>query len=106
MGAVCTVDDFYALRRGPGNHNWFTCRTATAMATGALMPLRRECSWPADFGGAGQPAAGPGTRYRAQTLEFHELVSAGDELITRITVTDKDPDGTVALATEGNMDRG
>ena len=42
---------------------------------------------------------GPGTLYKAQTLDFHERVHAGDELCCRVTVLDKQ-DGEVVLRTE------
>jgi phosphate butyryltransferase len=43
---------------------------------------------------------GPGTLYRSQKLEFHSRARAGDELVSRVTVRDKDEDGIVALDTE------
>jgi phosphotransacetylase len=43
---------------------------------------------------------GPGTLYRAQSLAFHERAHAGEELVSRVTVLDKDPAGTVTLRTE------
>ncbi len=98
---LCTVDDFYAFAAASGNHNPVHLSDRDGDGDG-----RPDATAPGMFVASlisavlGNLLPGPGTRYRAQTLEFHELVSAGDELITRITVTDKDPDGTVALATE------
>ena len=43
---------------------------------------------------------GPGTLYRAQRLEFNDRARVGEELVSKVTVTGKDPDGSVTLATE------
>ncbi len=43
---------------------------------------------------------GPGTIYRSQWLDFHARAKAGEELVARLTVTGKDADGIVTLATE------
>lgn len=44
---------------------------------------------------------GPGTLYRSQNLAFHERAHAGDELVSRVTVIEKDETaGTVRLQTE------
>lgn len=48
----------------------------------------------------GSRLPGPGTLYRRQGLEFHQHVREGDELITRVTVLSKAPNGEVTLATE------
>ena len=43
---------------------------------------------------------GPGTLYRNQVLSFQDRAHAGDELIARVTVTDKLANGIVTLRTE------
>lgn len=43
---------------------------------------------------------GAGTLYRRQSLEFHDRARAGDELVCRVAVIGKEPDGDVTLATE------
>lgn len=43
---------------------------------------------------------GPGTLYRNQVLSFQNRAHAGDELIARVTVTDKESTGIVTLRTE------
>jgi phosphate butyryltransferase len=43
---------------------------------------------------------GPGTLYRAQSLEFLGSAKAGDDLVARVTVQDLGEDGTVRLATD------
>lgn len=47
---------------------------------------------------------GPGTLYRRQLLEFHERAHSGDSLRCRVTVTAKEADGSVTLATEIRRD--
>lgn len=43
---------------------------------------------------------GPGTLYRRQVADFHERAHAGDELLCRVTVVAKNPDGTAELEAE------
>ncbi|WBU63976.1 bifunctional enoyl-CoA hydratase/phosphate acetyltransferase [Paracoccus aerodenitrificans] len=48
----------------------------------------------------GSMLPGPGTLYRSQQLSFHDRAHAGDELIARVTVTDKKDGGLITLQTE------
>lgn len=48
----------------------------------------------------GNSLPGPGTLYRQQSLEFHGRAHSGDELLCRVTVQEKLPDGAVRLSTE------
>lgn len=48
----------------------------------------------------GMQLPGPGTLYKRQVLEFGERAHEGEEMVVRVTVTGKDADGTVTLATE------
>ncbi|MEZ5724005.1 MAG: bifunctional enoyl-CoA hydratase/phosphate acetyltransferase [Paracoccaceae bacterium] len=43
---------------------------------------------------------GPGTLYRNQTLSFLERAHAGEELLARVTVVDKETNGLITLRTE------
>lgn len=47
----------------------------------------------------GTQLPGAGTLYRRQILDFHERAHAGEELICRVEVQEKFPDGLVRLAT-------
>lgn len=51
----------------------------------------------ADFRHSRQFLPGAGTRYRSQTLNFHERVHVGDDLAITVTVTAKHEPGIVIL---------
>ncbi|WBU60228.1 bifunctional enoyl-CoA hydratase/phosphate acetyltransferase [Paracoccus albus] len=48
----------------------------------------------------GSMLPGPGTLYRNQTLSFMERAHAGEELLARVTVVDKQAGGLITLRTE------
>ncbi|MFO1107002.1 MAG: bifunctional enoyl-CoA hydratase/phosphate acetyltransferase [Amaricoccus sp.] len=97
---VCTADDFYVFAVASGNHNPMhlpdedgdndpsTEAVAPAMWVGSLISAV-----------LGNLLPGIGTLYRSQSLEFLDRAHAGDDLVVRVTVLDKNENGTVRLDT-------
>ncbi len=99
---LCTQDDLLAFANISGNHNPMHIYDADGDGDG-----RPEAIIPGMFVGAlvsavlGNLLPGAGTLFRAQSFVFHARAHAGDELESRVTVTDKNKqDGTVTFATE------
>ncbi|MDF1855028.1 bifunctional enoyl-CoA hydratase/phosphate acetyltransferase [Pseudooceanicola sp.] len=99
---LVTVDDLIVFANVSGNHN--PMHIFNADGDGDGMP---EALAPGMFIGAlvsavlGNVLPGAGSLYHAQSLEFHSRAHAGDELVSRVTVTDKnDRTMCVTLATE------
>lgn len=98
---VCTEDDFYVFATSSGNHNPMHLPTEDGDGDG-----QTEAVAPSMFVGAlisavlGNILPGAGTLYRAQRFSFLARVHAGDELLARVTVTDKRPDREVILSTQ------
>ncbi|EIE48772.1 bifunctional enoyl-CoA hydratase/phosphate acetyltransferase [Salipiger aestuarii] len=99
---LCTADDLLVYANVSGNHNPLHIHDQDGDGDGhpeAIAPG----SFVASLVGAvlGNVLPGAGTLYRRQTWEFHGRVFADDELVVRVTVTDKNVrDTTVILATE------
>lgn len=97
---LCTADDIYAFVAASGNHNPMHLEHEDAEGQKA-MPLAPGLFVAALISSLlGSILPGPGTRYRDQTLTFHDYVTAGEELVARVEVTDKEPGGIVVLNTE------
>lgn len=99
---LCTQDDLLVFANVSGNHN--PMHLFNVDGDGDGVP---EAVAPGMFVGAlvsavlGNLLPGAGTLYRAQSLVFHSRAHAGDELLSRVTVTDKNEKTcTVTLATE------
>ncbi len=99
---LCTQDDLLVFANVSGNHN--PMHLFHADGDGDGVP---EAVAPGMFVGSlvsavlGNVLPGAGTLYRAQSFVFHNRAHAGDELVSRVTVTDKnEKDCTVTLATE------
>ncbi|MCM2561719.1 bifunctional enoyl-CoA hydratase/phosphate acetyltransferase [Lutimaribacter sp. EGI FJ00015] len=99
---LCTQDDLLVFANVSGNHNPMHLYDADGDGDGMV-----EAVAPGMFVGAlvsavlGNLLPGAGTLYRAQSMVFHARAHAGDELVSRVTVTDKNErDSTVTLATE------
>jgi len=99
---LCTQDDLIVFANVSGNHNPMHFHDADGDGNG--VP---EAVAPGMFVGAlvsavlGNLLPGAGTLFRAQSFVFHTRAHAGDELESRVTVTDKNEgDSTVTLATE------
>lgn len=99
---LCTPDDLIVFANVSGNHNPMHIFDADGDGDG-----HPEAVAPGMFVGSlisaviGNVLPGAGTLYRAQSFVFHNRAHAGDELESRVTVTDKnEKDLTVTLATE------
>lgn len=98
---LLNADDFYVFAAASGNHNPLHLSSEDGDGDG-----RTEAVAPGMFvaslisGVLGNFLPGPGTLYQMQNLTFHERAHAGEELIARVTVTDKGADGAVIFATE------
>ncbi|WP_299932178.1 bifunctional enoyl-CoA hydratase/phosphate acetyltransferase [uncultured Pelagimonas sp.] len=99
---LCTQDDMIVFANVSGNHNPMHMYDADGDADG-----HPEAIMPGMFVGAlisavlGNVLPGAGTLYRSQNFQFHNRAHAGDELLSRVVVTDKnDKDCTVTMSTE------
>ena len=99
---LCTQDDLLVFANVSGNHNPMHLYDVDGDGDG-----QPEAYVPGMFLGSlisavlGNLLPGAGTLYRAQSLEFHNHALAGDEVESRVTVTDRNTrDMTVTLATE------
>lgn len=97
---LITPDDLYVFAASSGN--WNPMHLPNADIDGDGVP---ENIAPGLFVASlisavlGTKLPGPGTLYRQQSLTFHERAHSGEELLTRVEVTEKRGDGTVVLAT-------
>lgn len=99
---LVTADDLLAYANVSGNHNPLHIYDADGDGDG-----RPEAMAPGSFVTAlvgavlGNVLPGAGTLYHAQSWRFHARSFADDELVIRVTVTDKnEKETTVTLATE------
>ncbi|MEL6316871.1 MAG: bifunctional enoyl-CoA hydratase/phosphate acetyltransferase, partial [Pseudomonadota bacterium] len=98
---LCTTDDVYVFASASGNHNPLHLPEHDGDGDGiaeALMPAM----WTGSLISAvlGNLLPGPGTRYRSQTLAFGPPARIGDELVARVTVTEKGPGRRVSFDAE------
>jgi len=97
---LVTQDDLYVFAASSGNVNPKHLQDPAVEAPanhGPVAPGMFVASLISAVLGTQLPGAG--TLYRRQHLDFHERVHVGDELICRVEVTEKLPDGTVQLDT-------
>ncbi|PWE32100.1 enoyl-CoA hydratase [Maritimibacter sp. 55A14] len=99
---LCTNDDLIVFANVSGNHNPMHLHDHDGDGDG-----QPEAIVPGLFIGAlvsavlGNVLPGAGTLYRAQSFRFLGRARAGEELISRVTVTGKNAEaGTVTLSTE------
>ncbi|PJE33265.1 Phosphate acetyltransferase [Pseudooceanicola marinus] len=99
---LCTPDDMIVFANVSGNHNPMHLADRDGDGDGV-----NEAVAPGMFVGSmvsavlGNILPGAGTLYRSQHFDFHARAHAGEELLSRVTVTGKDPaTGCVTLATE------
>ena len=96
---LVTPDDLYIFAASSGNYNPMHLPNADTDGDG-----KPELVAPGMFVASlisavlGTQLPGPGTLYRRQSVEFHERAHAGDELLCRVEVVEKLPDGVVRLA--------
>lgn len=87
---LCTQDDLIAFANISGNHNPMHLHDADGDGDG-----HPEAVVPGSFVGAlvsavvGNLLPGAGTLYRSQSMVHHGRAHAGEELVSRVTVTDK-----------------
>lgn len=99
---LCTQDDLLVFANMSGNHNPMHVYDADGDADGlteAVVPGAFVSSVVSAV--LGNLLPGAGTLYRSQSFVFHNRAHAGEELVAKVTVTEKrEKDFTVFLATE------
>ena len=98
---LVTPDDLYVFANVSGNYNPMHLPRLDGDGDGSVesvAPGMYVASLISAVLGTCLP--GPGTLYRRQTLEFFDRVHAGEEIICKVTVTGKEADGTIILATD------
>ncbi|WP_075213967.1 bifunctional enoyl-CoA hydratase/phosphate acetyltransferase [Mongoliimonas terrestris] len=98
---LITTDDLYVFAAASGNYNPMHLPHEDGNGDGqveGVAPGMFVASLISAVLGTKLP--GPGTLYRAQSLEFHDRAHAGEELVTTVTVLEKTPEGLVTLSTE------
>lgn len=96
---LITADDLYVFAAASGNYNPMHLPGEDGDGDGVpdgLAPAMFVASLVSAVLGTLLP--GPGTLYRAQSLQFHDHARAGDELESRLTVAAKHDDGSVTMA--------
>ncbi|MGF1650961.1 MAG: bifunctional enoyl-CoA hydratase/phosphate acetyltransferase [Hyphomicrobiaceae bacterium] len=102
---LCVADDLFVFAHASGSMNPAHLPSpADANGSGPIAPSM----WVASVISAvvGNKLPGPGTLYRAQSLEFVGRVRAGDTLVAKVTVLDKMPDRIVRLETTARLQDG
>ncbi|MAQ38009.1 MULTISPECIES: bifunctional enoyl-CoA hydratase/phosphate acetyltransferase [Thioclava] len=98
---LCTADDFYVFAAASGNHNPVHLEAEDGDGDG-----QKEAYAPGMFVASlitavlGNLLPGPGTLYRSQSLRFHDLAAAGQELCARVEVLEKLPGDLLRMKTE------
>ncbi|EPX82366.1 bifunctional enoyl-CoA hydratase/phosphate acetyltransferase [Salipiger mucosus] len=99
---LCTADDLLVFANVSGNHNPLHLFDADGDGDGhpeAIVPGAYVAALVTAV--LGNVLPGAGTLYRSQTSVFHAYAHAGEELVSKVTVTDKsDRESMVTLATE------
>ncbi|MEM1307508.1 MAG: MaoC/PaaZ C-terminal domain-containing protein, partial [Pseudomonadota bacterium] len=94
---LCVADDLYVFAHASGNRNPMHLPNHDGDADGELEAIAPGMWVAAQISAVlGNSLPGPGTLYRSQTLRFVDRAIAGDELITRVRLTEKRP-GRIAL---------
>ncbi|SFA58054.1 phosphate butyryltransferase [Paracoccus halophilus] len=98
---LITPDDLYSFAAVSGNFNPMHLPDADGDGDGQIESVAPGMFLASIFSAVlGTQLPGPGSLYQRQTLNFHARAHAGEEVICRVRVTDKQADGTVTLATE------
>lgn len=97
---ICTEDDFYVFANVSGNHNPMHLAEHDGDGDGSPEAVAPSL-WVGSLISAvlGNILPGAGTLYRSQSFEFLARAQAGDELVSKVRVTEKRDGGDVALET-------
>ena len=97
---LISADDLYVFAAASGNHNPMHLTDSDLDGDGRNERVAQGMFVASMISAVlGTQLPGAGTLYRRQVLDFHERAHAGEELICRVEVLDKLPDGRVRLAT-------
>lgn len=98
---LVTPDDLYVFANVSGNYNPMHLPRLDGDGDGSVESVAPGMYIASLISAVlGTCLPGPGTLYRRQALEFFDRVHAGEEIICKVTVTGKEPDGTIILATD------
>lgn len=105
---VCTANDLFIFANASGNLNPLHIPDIDHTGDGKKDLAIAPSMWVGALVSAvlGSILPGPGTIYRSQCFTFHERAHEGDTLEVTVTVTAKEPDGIVRLATKVMRDTG
>jgi phosphotransacetylase/acyl dehydratase len=94
---LCVADDLYVFAHASGNRNPMHLPHHDGDADGTPEAIAPGMWVAAQISAVlGNQLPGPGTLYRSQTLRFIDRAIAGDELVTRVRLTEK-RDGRIAI---------
>lgn len=98
---TCTADDLFVFATASGNHNPMHLPAHDNNGDGKVDEPIAPAMWVGSLISAvlGNILPGAGTLYRSQSFEFLGRAYAGEELVARVSVTAKQDDGSVILAT-------
>ncbi len=98
---LITPDDLYIFAASSGNYNPMNLPNGDLDGDGQPEQMAAGMFIASLVSAVlGTHLPGPGTVLRQQSLTFHATAHAGDELLCRVTVLAKTPDGRVQLNTE------
>ncbi|MTI43924.1 phosphate butyryltransferase [Roseibium hamelinense] len=100
ISRVCSANDLLVFAHASGNTNPLHLPDTDWTGDGKIDKPVAPSMWVGALVSAvlGNILPGPGTIYRTQTFAFHDRVAVGDALTVSVRVTDKMPEGIVALA--------
>ncbi len=99
---TCTTDDLIVFANVSGNHNPMHLPNQDVDGDGKKDEVVAPSMWVGSLISAvlGNILPGPGTLYRKQEFRFADRAKAGDDLVAKVTVLEKNADGSVRLGTE------
>lgn len=98
---LITQDDLYVFAASSGNYNPLHMPNGDLDGDGQPEQIAAGMFIASLVSAVlGTQLPGAGTSLRQQSLSFHAIARAGDELLCRVEVVEKHPDGTVRLLTE------
>ncbi|MFV0409415.1 MAG: bifunctional enoyl-CoA hydratase/phosphate acetyltransferase [Paracoccus sp. (in: a-proteobacteria)] len=98
---LVTADDLIVFAAASGNYNTVHLPGYDTDGDGSPEEMAPGMFVASLISGVlGTVLPGPGTLYRNQVLSFLERAHAGEELVARVTVVDKESNGVITLRTE------